>query len=95
MTTENDGMVELPDRDISVLLSLDTYQGMTDSEIQSIIDWNMRLAYDSALSSAQIGIWNDAAQTMIDGNESHMQSLESMVQSILNRNTALGVVEGV
>lgn len=36
MTTENE-IVETQDRSVSELLQLDTYQGMTDSEIESLI----------------------------------------------------------
>lgn len=92
MTTDNESLVELPAREISVLLNLDTYQGMTDEEIQSIIDWHASNAYDTALSTAQIGIYNDAANAMVEGNTSHMETLESMVQSVVNRRTSLGVV---
>lgn len=45
-TTETDGTPKhaRATRSIDVLLCLDTYQGMTDAEIQSLIDWHAERA---------------------------------------------------
>lgn len=85
MTTENEGIVELPPRTIQELLALDTYQGMTDEEIQIIVDYHQQLGYDTALGTAQIAIWTEAAQTIVDGSEAHHAELLGVVESIVNR----------
>lgn len=49
----NDSNVIEMQRDIGLLLSLDTYQGMTDAEIQSIIDYYSDYSARQALTSLQ------------------------------------------
>ena len=45
ITDTNDTAVKtLPPRDISILLNLKTFQGMTDEEIQMIIDYKIKYA---------------------------------------------------
>lgn len=45
ITDTNDTEVKpLPPRDISILLDLKTFQGMTDEEIQMIIDYKIKYA---------------------------------------------------
>lgn len=85
MTTENENVVEQTARPVQELLNLDTYQGMTDEEIQSLIDYYQQVGYDTALGTAQISIWSDAAQTIVDGSEAHHAELLNMVESIVNR----------
>lgn len=85
MTTENENVAEQTSRTVQELLNLDTYQGMTDEEIQSLIDYYQQVGYDTALGTAQISIWSDAAQTIVDGSEAHHAELLSMVESIVNR----------
>lgn len=42
--TNNTEVKPLPPRDISILLDLKTFQGMTDEEIQMIIDYKIKYA---------------------------------------------------
>lgn len=75
MTTEADGTVteETPrDREISELLRLDTYQGMTDGEIQKVIDWYV----DEAHNDEQVNSYRQASQAMA---ESHEQAVANML----------------
>lgn len=44
ITDTNTDVKPLPARDISVLLNLDTFQGMTDEEIQLVIDYKIKYA---------------------------------------------------
>lgn len=77
MTTEADGTVteETPkDREISELLRLDTYQGMTDGEIQKVIDWYVNEAHNDE----QVNSYRQAAQTMA---ESHGQAVANMLST--------------
>lgn len=46
---ENNDSTETP-RDLSELLKLDTYQGMTDTEIETIITYKKALAVSSAFT---------------------------------------------
>lgn len=92
MTTENDELVPLPDRSVAELLQLGTYQGMTDSEIQSLINYWMQQSFDSAISSAQISVMTDGMSQMIEGNRRQLESLESMVQSVMSYQPTLGVM---
>lgn len=85
MTTENENLAEQTPRTVQELLALDTYQGMTDEEIQSLIDYYQQVGYDTALGTAQISIWSDAAQTIVDGSEAQHAELLSMVESIVNK----------
>ncbi len=85
MTTENENVAEQTQRTVQELLNLDTYQGMTDEEIQSLIDYYQQVGYDTALGTAQISIWSDAAQTIVDGSEAQHAELLSMVESIVNK----------
>lgn len=85
MTTENEVATEQTPRTVQELLNLDTYQGMTDEEIQSLIDYYQQVGYDTALGTAQISIWSDAAQTIVDGSEAQHAELLSMVESIVNK----------
>jgi hypothetical protein len=85
MTTENENVAERTPRTIQELLNLDTYQGMTDEEIQSLIDYYQQVGYDTALGTAQISIWSEAAQKIVDGSEAHHAELLSMVESVVNR----------
>lgn len=48
MTTENQSVA----RGIGVLLALDTYQGMSDEEIESIIAYKCNMAYAKGNSDA-------------------------------------------
>ncbi len=63
MTTEANDTVteETPrDREISELLRLDTYQGMTDGEIQKVIDWYVNKAHnDEQVNAYRSGIAGD------------------------------------
>lgn len=42
--TNNTEVKPLPPRDISILLDLKTFQGMTDEEIQMVIDYKIKYA---------------------------------------------------
>lgn len=83
MTTEG-GIVPVV-RDISVLLSLDTFQGMTDEEIQSLIDYHCRCAVedeDFRLRSDAIAADSQYHRTQLDAVIAQAQS---MLQSVRSR----------
>lgn len=77
MTTEANETVteEVPkDRDIAELLQLETYQGMTDGEIQKVIDWYVNKAHNDE----QVNSYRQASQSMA---ESHEQAVAVMLET--------------
>lgn len=83
MTTESEIIPVV--RDISVLLSLDTFQGMTDEEIQSLIDYHCRCAVESEdfnLRSAAIAADSQYHRAQLDAVTAQAQS---MLQSVGSR----------
>lgn len=89
-STETTQVVE--PRSISILLHIlaqdETYQGMTDAEIQSIVDYEKNLSYLDGKSD-QIHDnqtqHNAAMRTMVSQS---LQAQESMLQSIVDRATS-------
>lgn len=73
-------------RDINVLLSLSTYQGMTDEEIELIIEYKA----EQIVIRDNIAVKNAQSQQLIDAKiaqaASDSQAAQTMLQSILNRN---------
>ena len=77
MTTEANETIteEVPkDRDIAELLQLETYQGMTDGEIQKVIDWYVNKSH----SDEQVNSYRRASQSMA---ESHEQAVAVMLET--------------
>lgn len=82
MTTEAYGTVteETPrDREISELLQLDTYQGMTDGEIQKVIDWYVNKAHNDE----QVNSYRRASQAMAESHEEAVANMLAASESVL------------
>lgn len=81
MTT--DGIIELK-RDIDTLLSLDTYQDMTDEEIESLIEYHKKVAAREARieerSDAQLIASIQMQQAQLERVETAQRVLESMLE---------------
>lgn len=81
MTT--DGIIELK-RDIDTLLSLDTYQGMTDEEIDSLIEYHKKVAARDARieerNDAQLIASMNMQQAQLERVETAQRVLESMLE---------------
>lgn len=81
MTT--DGIIELK-RDIDTLLSLDTYQGMTDEEIESLIEYHKKVAARAARieerNDAQLIASIQMQQAQLERVETAQRVLESMLE---------------
>ena len=90
MTTEQ---TEVTTRDIATLLALETYQGMTDEEIQSIIDYKMRYAFDAGASSAAAAATTEAMNEMLERNDRLMRSMSDVVESLVSYRPLLEVEE--
>lgn len=81
MTT--DGIIEFK-RDIDTLLSLDTYQGMTDEEIESLIEYHKKVAARDARieerNDAQLIASMQMQQAQLERVETAQRVLESMLE---------------
>ena len=69
-------------RDINVLLGLSTYQGMTDEEIELVINYKINRAVNSTEMTAKLTALNAREQQIIADNNATANALLAMVQSI-------------
>lgn len=86
MTTENTTESVIPIvRDINVLLSLDTYQGMTDEEIDSVIDYKIEQALNEESFSTSLSEIQATYQARRDASAAVAQDSAAMLQYRLNQ----------
>lgn len=78
MTTEATENVS-KDRDISVLIGLKTYQDMTDSEIEKVIEYKI----ERALTRDEVKAYRLAAQNITETGEQAMASILESSESVL------------
>lgn len=88
MTTDENGQP----REIATLLALDTYQDMTDDEIELVIAWKVDDAVRQALASEELADKKAAAAEMVSITQQNADSLVSMVQAIAAYVPELGVI---
>lgn len=81
MTTKGE-IVELI-RDVNVLLHLDTYQGMSDAEIQSVIDFKVEEARRDARNELELETQFQESHALIAAREAHAQAAANMLESML------------
>ena len=72
-------------RNINVLLSLDTYQGMTDEEITLVLNYRIDQAVTSRETLANITAINEKQEQCIADNLASARAVQDMVQSMLDR----------
>ena len=92
MTTEETQTQE--PRSINELLSLGTYQDMTDEEIDSIIDYKVQLETTNEINLADISNRTQALNELVAQELENHNALVAMVQSIMNRQVDYIRVEG-
>lgn len=79
MTTENE--TSTTQRSVHELLKLDTFQGMTDAEIQSLINYYVDLAHsDENVKASQVA----AIQSMNEACDAY-KALEEDANSVLKK----------
>ena len=78
MTTEEN----VQPREIATLLALDTYQDMTDDEIELVIGWKVDDAVQRALASEELADKKAATEEMVSITRQNADTLASMVQAI-------------
>ena len=82
-------------RTLDVLLSLDTYQGMTDEEIQTIIDYEKEMAYGRGTIDTDAMSREQSRLQMINDNRNMLASMQVMIQSLVGyQPEMLGVPDG-
>lgn len=69
-------------RTINELLALTTYQGMTDDEIELIINYKINRALNSAEMTAKLNAMTVRAQQIIADNAANAAAILTMVQSM-------------
>lgn len=91
MTTSNEEMAV--QRGVSELLAIleDTgsYQGMTDAEIQSIVDYEKTLSFQRGRTEGTESILTQHCASILSETTSALQAQTSMLQSIIDRATNL------
>lgn len=78
MTTEATGNVS-EDRDVSALIGLKTYQGMTDSEIEKVIEYKI----ERALARDEVNAYRLAVQNITETGEQAMGSILESSETVL------------
>lgn len=81
-------------RELSELLALGTYQGMTDSEIERVIDFRVQQRVTDSINLADIENRSNALNELVAQELENQRSLSAMVQSLMSRKVFLERVEG-
>lgn len=81
--TNNDNGIENFPRDINVLLGMHTYQGMTDEEINLILDYKINQAKTSAEHLAFVAAQTMRANETVELQRQSCKNMESMLQSTI------------
>lgn len=93
MTTSNDTSTsiteEAKNRSVNELLKLTTYQGMTDSEIDSLIDYNVNLARMNGMVDAKAAIMSETNNAIIEEQKQSCANSQKVLESLLNRPVTL------
>ena len=91
MPTENENQVQEP-RPLGELLSLGTYQGMTDMEIDTIISYKIQ----EALNTANLQTMAQESASRLDAWNTHCAEtgakIDAVIQSLVSGATQSGVV---
>lgn len=83
-TTENETeSTEQKARTVDQLLQLNTYQGMTDKEIESIIEYKVMLAHMDVESMAYRTAAQENMEAILEANENSCATARNVLESIL------------
>lgn len=84
MPTENDNLQPIV-RDVATLLSLSTYQGMSDEEIDSLIEYHVNFALQSDEQQASISSIEAVSQAQAAAYRAMAEDSHNVLQSVLSR----------
>lgn len=77
-----DGIIELQ-RDINVLLEMDSFQDMTDAEIQSVIDYFRAMGRTEGRIEATLDEQLIAEQQIVQAHIASVEAANAVLQSML------------
>ena len=77
-------IIEEP-RNINVLLALETYQGMSDAEIDMLLEYKIGQALASAELRVKVAAETERMEQSLADNRAGCQRALDMVESLLNR----------
>lgn len=80
-------------RSISELMALKTYQGMTDEEIQSVIDFEKQIATQNGKAEALRATDIVAMNEIVESNRSTQQHSEEVLKSVLTVPLRLAMID--
>jgi hypothetical protein len=80
-------------RELSVLIGLQTYQGMTDEEINLILNYRIETEVRKRISEGNKAINIIQMEAMINQNKESSTAAMDVLKSILNRKPILNTVE--
>lgn len=79
------GIVDFP-RDINVLLSMNSYQGMTDEEIDMLLDYKIKQAVNSRETLAMITAQTVRMNEMVEVQLQSCKNQDAMLESLIKNN---------
>lgn len=82
----------MADIDLDALLRAETYQEMTDEEIDAIIDYKVRRAVDDATISKDMEAHRELMQSLMRAQAESSAKVQSMFQAVLDAPTIYGEV---
>lgn len=89
INTENQGfenpVIENEPRDINILLSLKTYQGMTDEEIDMLLDYKIKRAATSQEMLMRAAAETERMNSMIETSRANAKRALDMVEYLINK----------
>lgn len=95
MTTEDTPVEVTKPRSIGELLSLPTYQGMSDEEIQTIIDFKCGLARSDSVARAQHQTNIVAMNSMVELHAKALEESTRLYEGLLSREARPAMIEDV
>lgn len=93
MTTEDTPVEVTQPRSIGELLSLPTYQGMSDEEIQTIIDFKCGLARSDSVARAQQQTNLVAMNSMVELHAKALEVSMRLYEGLLSRKATPAMIE--
>lgn len=95
MTTDETSVEVTKRRSIGELLSLPTYQGMSDEEINSIIDFKCDLARRDSISRAQQQTNLVAMNSMVELHAKALEESTRLYEGLLSREATPAIIDDV
>lgn len=91
-TTEEVTTNEETQRSVQELLKLETYQGMTDAEIQSLIDYHKLSSYTQGKADADTDAINAGYQAIVDNATSANDALAASLSAAISATATFATV---